>query len=95
MTPGGLGGPIGGKFASWENLLRRARTFFPDVSRYGVLEDDPTSNRLPVGSIESHQHEMLPGNRGLNELLCVPPNPALELTAGTCTTTAMPRVSSS
>lgn len=81
MTPGGLGGPIGGKFASWENLLRRARTFFPDVSRYGVLEDDPTSTRLPVGSIESHQHEMLPGNRGLNELLCVPPNPAVELTA--------------
>jgi len=81
MTPGGLGGPLGGKFAPWESVLSRARTFFPDAALYGFFEDNPSATRLPEEWLQPHQHEMLPGHRSLHEFLRLPPDSSPEVTA--------------
>ena len=80
MTPHGLGGPLGGKFLVWEAALAAAKKFFPDATAFRVFDTDSTATRLPEGTLEPHQHEMLPGNRQLHAFLCVPPNPSPELT---------------
>ena len=79
MTPHGLGGPLGGKFLVWEAALAAAKKFFPDPTAFRVFDTDSTATRLPEGTLEPHQHEMLPGNRQLHAFLCVPPHPSQEL----------------
>ena len=80
MTPGGLGGPLGGRFAPWEAVLDQARTFFPDAAMYRFFEDNPSATRLPEGWLKSHQQEMLLGHRCLHEFLRLPPGASPELT---------------
>jgi hypothetical protein len=65
MTPGGLGGPIGGKFRPWEAALEKAKTFFPEPDAFSYFNANPTATRLPPESLSERIHEKLAQARGL------------------------------
>ena len=77
-TPGGLGGPLGGKFRPWEAKLHKVKDYFWPVEAYESLEEKP-SHAMKNDETANNDHpwpkeaEQLPGNTPLHEFLWQPP----------------------
>ena len=76
ITPGGLGVPLGGKFAPLEKRLAGVATFFPEPAAYTFFQDHPLEMSLPPRLLGPGQRERLAGHAPLHAYLVeAPPQP--------------------
>ena len=80
ITPGGLGVPLGGKFAPLEKRLAGVATFFPEPAAYTFFQDHPLEMSLPPRLLGPGQRERLAGHAPLHAYLVQAPSQPVSLT---------------